>query len=144
MESNRIEQLLESYFEGTTTLEQEQELRTYFTSDRVASHLESYVGMFSAFAKAQQETLPHPVHIPSPRSKYGWIAGMAAAVILTAGIVTQSMQRETYSGTYEDQEIAVLKTKQALGMMTKMLQQSTAQLGTVKEFENTTNNFFKQ
>jgi hypothetical protein len=144
MESNRIEQLLESYFEGTTTLEQEQELRRYFTSENVASHLESYVGMFSAFAKAQQETLPQPVHIPSSKSKYGWIAGMAAAVMLAAGIVTQSMQQETYSGTYEDQEVAVLKTKQALGMMTKMLQQSTAQLGTVKEFENTTNTFFKQ
>lgn len=144
MESNRIEQLLESYFEGTTTLEQEQELRTYFTSGEVASHLESYVGMFSAFAKAQKETLPLPVEIPSSRRKYGWIAGIAAASLLALGIVNQTSRQETYSGTYQDQEIAVLKTKQTLGMVSKMLQQSTAQLGTVKEFENTTKSFFKQ
>ncbi len=144
MESNRIEQLLESYFEGTTTLEQEQELRSYFTGNEVASHLESYVGMFSAFAKAQKETLPFPVEIPSSKRKYGWITGIAAATLLALGIVTKNTQQDTYSGTYQDQEVAILKTKQTLGMMTKMLQQSTAQLETVKEFENTTNRFFKQ
>jgi len=144
MESNRIEQLLESYFEGITSLEQEQALRTYFTGKEVAPHLESYVGMFSAFAKAQQETLPHPVAIPTSKPKYGWIAGIAAGIVLAVGISIQKTGQDTYSGTYQDQEVAVLKTKQTLGMMTKMLQQSTAQLGAVKEFENTTNSFFKQ
>ena len=144
MDSNRIEQLLETYFEGETTLEQEQELRQYFTGPTVASHLEAYVGMFSAFAKAQQEIVTKPMELPATTSNYRWITGIAAAVLLTVGIVSQYNPEERYSGTYQDQEVAVLKTKQALGMMTKMIQQSTAQLGTVKEFEKTTNQFIKQ
>lgn len=144
MDSTRIEQLLDRYFEGETTLSQEQQLRAYFTTKEVAPHLEAYVGMFSAFAKAQQETPSRPIKLPSSRSNYRWVAGIAAAAILGIGVLTQSNTQESYSGTYQDQEVAVLKTKQALGMMTKMIQQSTAQLGAVKEFENTTNQFFKQ
>lgn len=144
MDSNRIEQLLETYFEGETTLEQERQLRAYFTGTDVAPHLEDYVGMFSAFAKAQQETSNKPIQLPSSRSNYRWIAGIAAVVLLSIGVLTKTEAQENYSGTYQDQEVAVLKTKQALGMMTKMIQQSTAQLGTVREFENTTNRFFKQ
>lgn len=144
MDSNRIEQLLETYFEGETTLVQEKQLRTYFTGNDVAPELEAYVGMFSAFAKAQQETPTAPITLPTTGVPYRWIAGIAAAVLLTVGIITQNNTSDQYTGTYQDQEVAVLKTKQALGMMTKMIQQSTAQLGTVKEFENTTNRFFKQ
>lgn len=144
MESNRIEQLLETYFEGETTLEQEQELRRYFTGTNVAPHLEAYVGMFSAFAKAQQETTTVPTKLPSSRVNYRWMAAIAAAIVVSIGIVTQNRTIDSYSGTYQDQEVAVLKTKQALGMMTKIIQQSTAQLETMREFENTTNRFFKQ
>lgn len=143
MDSNRIEQLLETYFEGETTLEQEQQLRQYFTAKDVAPHLEAYVGVFSAFAKAQQETTPRPLNLPSSRKNYRWVAAVAAAVLLVVGIVTQNGAQERYSSTYKDQEVAVLKTKQTLGMVSKMIQQSTAQLGAVKEFENTTNQFFK-
>ena len=144
MDSNKVEQLLEMYFEGETTLKQEQELHTYFTGITVASHLESYVGIFSAFAKAKQETLPTPVELPSPKLSYKWVAGIAAVLILTGGVIIQKVSVDRYSGTYQDQEVAVLKTKQTLGMMTRMIQQSTAQLVTVKEFENTANRFFKQ
>lgn len=144
MDSNSIEQLLEIYFEGETTLEQEQQLRRYFTGATVAPHLEAYVGMFNAFAKAQQESITAPISLPSSRSNYRWIAGIAAAAIIAVSISIQNGKQDSYSGTYADQEVAVLKTKQTLGMVTKMIQQSTAQLGAVKEFENTTNRFFKQ
>lgn len=144
MDSNSIEQLLETYFEGETTLEQEQQLRQYFTGTDVAPHLEAYVGMFCAFAKAQQETTTAPIVLPSSKSKYRWMAGVAAATILAIGLMTQTNVQDSYSSTYQDQEVAVLKTKQTLGMVSKMIQQSTAQLATVKEFENTTNQFFKQ
>ena len=144
MESNSIEQLLETYFEGETTLEQEQQLRQYFTGEKVAPHLESYVGMFNAFAKAQQEKTTAPTKLPSSKTNYRWIAGIAAVTILAVGILTQNGSQEGYSSTYQNQEVAVLKTKQTLGMVSKMIQQSTAQLGAVKEFENATNRFFKQ
>jgi nicotinamide riboside transporter PnuC len=144
MDSYSIEQLLETYFEGKTTLEQEQQLRQYFTGEKVVPHLESYVGMFTAFAKAQQETTTAPISLPSKKASYSWIAGIAVAVVLTLVLITQRGSKERYSSTYQNQEVAVLKTKQTLGMVKKMIEQSTAQLVAVKEFENTTNQFFKQ
>ena len=49
MESVRIEQLLEKYFEAATTAAEEQELRAYFAGDGVAPHLSWYAPMFSSF-----------------------------------------------------------------------------------------------
>lgn len=145
MDSNKVEQLLEMYFEGETTLKQEQELHTYFTGRTVALHLESYVGIFSAFAKAQQEKPSAPIILPSSKPNYKWLAGVAVVLLIAFGILTQnSFEDKNYSGTYKNQEVAVLKTKQALGMMSIMIQESTAQLRTVKEFENSTNRIFKQ
>lgn len=144
MELAKIEQLLESYFEGETTLQEEKTLRTYFTGTEVAPHLRPYVGMFSAFAKAQQETYDAPIILPKKRRKYSWIASAAAAVVLCIGLYTQIQPKQTITSSYDDPKVAVQKATQALGMVSKLLAQSTAQLETVKEFENTSSKFFKQ
>lgn len=151
MESNKVEQLLEAYFEGATTLAQEKQLRTYFTSDLVAPHLESYRDLFTAFAFASQETYDTPIHLPKQKKPMlRWISGVAAAAILVIGIVTQMNNQpeinpndQVYTGTLS-QEKGVLVTKQALGLMGKMFSESTAQLGAVNEYNKTTSNFFKQ
>ncbi len=57
MELDRIERLLEKYFEAETTEAEEQVLRDYFTGDSVAEHLEQYSAMFSFFSSAKQETV---------------------------------------------------------------------------------------
>lgn len=146
MESNKVEQLLEAYFEGATTLAQEKQLRMYFTSDQVASHLESYIDMFTAFQKASQETYDIPIHLPKQKKpKYRWVSGVAAVVIVLLGLATQidTLRGDVYKGNVSQEE-GILKTKQALGLMGKMFNESTAQLGAVNEFNTTTSNFFKQ
>jgi len=149
MESNKVEQLLEAYFEGATTLAQEKQLRTYFTSDDIAPHLESYRDLFTAFAFASQETYDQPIHLPKQKKPMlRWISGVAAAAILVIAIITQMnnqppVETNTYAGTLP-QEKGVLVTKQALGLMGKMFSESTAQLGAVNEYNKTTSNFFKQ
>ncbi|GGG11079.1 hypothetical protein GCM10011344_09750 [Dokdonia pacifica] len=150
MESNKVEQLLEAYFEGATTLAQEKQLRTYFTSDLVAPHLESYRDLFTAFAIASQDTYDIPIHLPKQKKPMlRWISGVAAVVILAIGIATQIDSEPDNFNTGEyvgnvPEEVGVLKTKQALGLMGKMFSESTAQLGAVNEFNTTTSNFFKQ
>lgn len=149
MESNKVEQLLEAYFEGATTLAQEKQLRTYFTSDLVAPHLESYRDLFTAFAIASQETYDIPIHLPKQKKPMlRWISGVAAIAILAIGIATQIIKPDNFNaGEYVGnvpEEVGVLKTKQALGLMGKMFSESTAQLGAVNEFNTTTSNFFKQ
>jgi hypothetical protein len=143
MESAKVEQLLERYFEGETTVTEEQQLRAYFTSTEVAPHLDAYVGMFSAFAKAQEDTFTAPISIPAKKRNRSWIASAAAVVLITVGIVAQ-MQPDKVSGHYEDNpELAVLKAKQSLILVSNMINQSTAQLGAVKAFDNAPSTFFK-
>lgn len=148
MESNKVEQLLEAYFEGATTLLQEEQLRAYFIGSNVAPHLESYIGMFSAFAQAKEETLTVPIQLPKQKKKinYRWLSGVAAVAVLAIGLAIQFTikDKEEIFTTYASEEVAVQKTKQALGFMGKMFSESTAQLGAVKEFNTTTSSFFKQ
>lgn len=150
MESNKVEQLLEAYFEGATTLAQEKELRAYFTSDFVAPHLESYRDMFVAFAQASQETYDVPIHLPKQKKPIlRWISGVAAIAIFGIVLVTLINRPDVVTGNNEyagniPQEEGVRVTKQALGFMGKMFSEGTAQLGAVNEFNTTTSNFFKQ
>jgi len=148
MELRNVEQLLEHYFEGETSLQEEQQLRDYFNGDKVASHLEEYVGMFSAFAKAEVETYDTPLVFPKRSFRLPAWASVAAIIAICIGVFTQlnpkpDPNQQFVTGTYEP-EIAIKKTKQALSLVSQMINQSTAQLGVVKEFDNATSNFMKQ
>lgn len=46
MNTEKIEQLLEKYFEGETSLEEEKQLRTFFRKDDIPDRLKSYRGQF--------------------------------------------------------------------------------------------------
>lgn len=151
MESNKVEQLLEAYFEGATTLEQEKQLRTYFTGPNVAPHLESYTVMFSAFAKAKEETYDIPIQLPNQKKKINFrrLSGVAAIAIIAIALAVQFSNTKFNSNnsivtSYESDEVAIEKTKQALGIMGKIFNESTAQLGAVNEYNTTTSSFFKQ
>lgn len=145
MESHKVELLLDRYFEGETTLVEESQLRAYFAGDAVAPHLEEYVVMFGAFSKAQKETYDHPIVLPASKSsRYKYIAGAAAAVLLGFTLWThQTAVDNSFTTTYENEELAILKTKQALGMMSQMISHSTTQLEVVGEFDKASSTLFK-
>lgn len=50
--------LLEKYFEGKTSLEEEAKLLSYFNSGEVEEDLKVYQPLFEHFAEAQQQALP--------------------------------------------------------------------------------------
>jgi len=53
-----IEKLIDKYFEGETSLEEETELRDFFTSNKyIPTHLSNYVSIFSAWEKEADLTL---------------------------------------------------------------------------------------
>ena len=87
MEQCRIEELLDLYFEGQTTIMQEQELRRYFsTAQDIPADLAPYKAMFAAFDKAREVTPPPTIVTKQPRSLYkiilGTVASMAACLAL--------------------------------------------------------------
>jgi hypothetical protein len=57
MDYKYIEQLLESYFACTTTLQEEQILRSFFSQEDVPGHLAQYADLFTYETEAQAEKL---------------------------------------------------------------------------------------
>ena len=87
----RIEDLLDKYFEGETSAEEERKLRAYFTSGRVAEELKVYIPLFTYFEEEirKEETQGTTLLQKSgrPRSFY-LLRGIAASllILLIAGI----------------------------------------------------------
>ena len=95
----KTEELLEKYFDGQTTCEEERELRRFFASDQVPGHLEVYRPLFAcidreaeAFRAAQKEEAApatHPAGVRKPtrlHRLYYLATGIAAALLLCIGI----------------------------------------------------------
>ncbi|MGK4567441.1 hypothetical protein [Flavobacterium sp. 3HN19-14] len=75
MESDKIEILLERYFEGETSIAEEKELKAYFASPDVAQHLEQYKPMFGFFAAAKEQKPQQKLTIPTDRTKNATVRG---------------------------------------------------------------------
>jgi len=144
MDLNRIEQLLEKYWECETTLEEEKELKTFFKGSDVPEHLKSYVPMFQYYTEEKRSGQLNDVfdkdlvakikglnqgngQSQSRVVKLFYDMGKVAAVILvviTAGyFVKQEYMEKKDSGkpylsdTFEDPQKAFEETKKALKMI---------------------------
>lgn len=87
----RIEELLERYFDGETSAAEEKELRRFFMSDEVPPHLQIHQPLFAFFDQEihKEETDAKNWSIPQRRRMIGWVSGIAAAVLLLLGIGQQ-------------------------------------------------------
>ena len=64
-----IETLLNKYFEGETTCEEERRLRRFFAEGLVPEHLEVYRPMFAFFEAEQKELAEISVKVMPPRCR---------------------------------------------------------------------------
>lgn len=88
MNKQLIDQLLERYFEGDTSVAEERQLKAYFQNSEVAPEHRQYAPMFVFFARESQKTAPEKavtkpkvIHFPA-----GYWKKMLAAACLT-GVV---------------------------------------------------------
>lgn len=149
MESQKIELLLDRYFEGETTVAEEKSLQEYFLNDQVAPHLEVYRGMFAYFAEAKKETsgaeitlTKEPIRNPLIK-RNNWYA-VAALLVVSLGVAF--FLNQSASGlSPQDQEavIAYEKTKEALDFISIHLNEGAGNLEYLQEFESSTNKIFK-
>ena len=94
----KIDDLLEKYFEGETTCEEERQLRHFFATDYVPEHLAIYRPLFACIdreAEAAKNNKPAestihadvPKHTARPlRRLYYFATGIAAALLLCIGV----------------------------------------------------------
>ena len=80
-----IQALLEKYWEGETTLEEERLIKGYFASDEVDVRLKPFAPMFQAFREEQTVQLNKGKVVPIRPQMY-WAAAASIAILLAAGV----------------------------------------------------------
>lgn len=150
MELQKIEKLLDRYFEAETTGAEEARLKDYFSSGEVAPHLQQYMPVFCYFEQAKTEHFNKEVSLAPKESRfsagkrkvYSWVA-IAASIIILMGVVVQQENQVSEFGTYEDPELAMQKTREALEMMSMYMNSGTEDLGYIEEFNSTKDKIVK-
>lgn len=137
MELDRIEKLLEKYFEAETTEAEEQVLRDYFTGGSVAEHLKEYSVMFSYFSKAKEERFTKQVPLKPRVNYYKWIS-VAALAVLVFGIYFGKQNQDQ-----KEAEYAYQQTKKALGLLAQNLDRGTQKVAYLNEFQETKQKIYK-
>ena len=152
---NNIENLLEKYENGETTLKEEQVLKNYFSSDTVVPHLEMYKPMFEYFLVNKQEQFTKDVPLKTKRNfNYKWISVAAVAVLMIGFYFGSSFSNEL--GTYEDPQLAFNEFSKSMELISQKfnkgtstvgylheVNKGTSTLGYLNEIENTTSIIFK-
>lgn len=152
MELNKIEDILEKYFQGETTIAEENQLKEYFSSSDVAQHLEQYKPMFGYFSQVKQQKSTQEIPLQTKKRNVAWLSIAASAVVLlgigtyfyvseksTAPAVAQSEL-----GTYDDPEEALAATQKALALLSSNVNVGIGSVQYIKEYEQSKNKIFKQ
>ena len=130
MNDKEIRSLLDKYWEGESSLEEESLLRDYFTTGEVADEFISFRPLFTFFSAARSVKMNGKVaHLPGQEKEKGeakirtitWLKRVAAAIILAIGIffISRKMQApvisaHAYQDTYDDPEMAYQEFKKAM------------------------------
>ncbi|HEY1193869.1 hypothetical protein [Flavobacterium sp.] len=153
MELNKIEDILEKYFQGETSIAEENQLKEYFSSPNVAQHLEQYKPMFGYFSQAKEQKSAYEIPLQSKKRNVAWLSIAASAVVLL-GIGTYffvsekndttAVASQTELGTYDDPEEALKATQKALALLSNNVNVGIESVHYIKEYEQSKNKIFKQ
>ena len=149
MALDRIEILIEKYFEGETSIAEEKELKAYFSSSDVAQHLEQYKPVFGYFSQAKQEqfTASIPLKSGKKQKRLAWLS-VAASVVVMLGIgffAYQNTSEPTQEnlGVIDDPEIAFRETQKALALISKHVNTGIESVNYLGEYQQSKNKIFK-
>jgi len=130
MELNKIEQLLDKYLEGETSLNEEQTLQEFFNSKQVPSHLLSYQPLFNYFSNAKTEVYSQALPLKSKTpTVYKWFS-VAAVILISAGVFFNWSVSNADLGTFKKDEtqLAYNQFVESMQMVSKHFNQGTSQV----------------
>jgi hypothetical protein len=145
MNLHEIELLLEKYFEGDTSLAEEQKLREFFASGNVPERWKNLEGYFIYLTHEQDQQINDPGFDDKVMSQVKedrlarltdlrrpwiyWISGIAASVlILVAIFVKFDPISRRVEDTYKDPEVAFNEAKKILLYVSEKFNQGTRNL----------------
>jgi hypothetical protein len=149
MESQKINILLQKYFDAETTIDEENELITYFTSGDVDENLKMYVPMFSGITGLSAEEDPalgddlmnyilESEHKEKLQYRWMWqiVTGVAASVILVMLAVNFYSSQNQWKDTFSDPKQAYSEASKTLEFVAGKYNKGLAQLGPIGKIEN--------
>jgi hypothetical protein len=149
MESNRIEILIEKYFQGETSIEEENELKEYFSSSKISPNLEQYTSVFNYFSNEKHQIFEPILELKSRNRNSKWMA-IAASIIVFLGIgiytyfsIGNSNQNQDL-GTFDNPEAAFIETQKALSILSSNINIGYGGMNYIKEYDYSKNLIFKQ
>ncbi len=130
MESNNIREILDSYYNGETTLDQEKALAKYFYSidDNLDKDLLAEKQMFMAFSQERCRE----VHFPLKKKRFvfskSWqiISGIAAMLVITIGIGTY--QWVDYQNARKQRQYQYMQMLKAFNILSKTLSNTRSEM----------------
>jgi hypothetical protein len=147
MELKLVEQLIEKYFQGETTIAEEKQLKAYFSSNDVAPNLVKYQALFGYFEtqKGTQFEQKLPLQ-PRKQSTVKWMS-IAASFVLLFGLATfyfiSFEPKHEDLGTYDNPEEAFAATQKALLMVSEQVNIGIESVAYLEEYEKTKKTIFK-
>jgi hypothetical protein len=152
MDSNRIDELLNKYWNCETSLEEEQELRQYFKGSQVPGQWKETASLFRYFEESKKKSLEDQPFDPrllekvtvqqrgkAVRLLYNSmrIAAGIAVLVIAVWFVRKEVRTSTPQeivDTYDDPKLAFEETKKALMMISKSFGQAEEQAKKINLF----------
>ncbi len=134
MESDKVEKLIEKYFEASTTVAEEEKLKEYFSKQDIPTHLEQYAPMFQYFAIAKEERFTKQVPLKPRRNFYKW-ASVAAVAVLAFGIYFGNDYRQQKQAEQEKALLAYNQTKKAFALLAENFNKGAEKVAYLNEFQ---------
>lgn len=139
MALDNIDKALERYFEGISTIAEEELLKQYFQNGHVAPHLEKYAPMFRylSLAKEEKSTRELPALAFNVGKKYEWYKMAGIAAVLAFGIYFGNSYRQNQLKERQEALIAYQETKKALELLAENFNKGREKIAYLNEFEVT-------
>ncbi|PXY39935.1 hypothetical protein DMB65_15590 [Flavobacterium cheongpyeongense] len=152
MELNKIENRLEKYFQGETSVAEENELKAYFSSPNVAQHLKQYQSIFGYFSQEKEQKMTQEIPLQTKKRNVTWLS-IVASIVFLLGIgsfyylsnnSTNAVVAKSELGTYNNPEEAFVATQKALALLSNNVNAGIESVHYIKEYEQSKNKIFKQ
>jgi hypothetical protein len=150
MALDSIENLIDKYFEGETSIAEENELKVYFSSTDVAQHLKQYQTIFGYFSQAKEQKFTQEIPLQTKKRNVVLWLSIAASVVVMLGVGTMmyfnnDKEEQFVACSPEDNpELALQQTEKALALVSEHLNTGIESVSYINEYEQSKNRIFKK
>lgn len=137
MELANIEKLLQKYEDGTTTLNEEGVLKTYFLSEKVAPQFEAYIPIFLYFNDNKKQTFNKTIQLKPKKINWKWLTSVASVALLFSFFVGYNQYHE-----YQQKQV-LSQVQDAMLLLSKNLQKGDQAVANLYTYENSVHKIFK-